>query len=122
MRAVMTCTDLVLARTLAAGDGRAGSVRPLFEPAEESPAAAPSTSSCRREHRRVHWLYGLHCDPSSTLVGSASSRVRSRRRRIVAIRLHGPGGHGPAAATVDLVVAGRLADQLPACCTRSILR
>jgi amidohydrolase len=113
---VVLGAGLALARVLAGDAAPAGSVRLLFEPAEESARGGAVDVIDAGGLTDVDWLFGLHCDPKLEVgrVGVRAGAITSAAD-LVTIRLHGPGGHtARPQLTVDLVaVAGRLADQLP---------
>lgn len=113
---VVLGAGLALARVLVGDGAPAGSVRLLFEPAEESARGGAVDIIDAGGLTGVDWLYGLHCDPKLDVgrIGVLAGPITSAAD-LVAIRLHGPGGHtARPQLTVDLVaVAGRLADQLP---------
>jgi amidohydrolase len=113
---VVLGAGLALARLLVAPGAPAGTVRLLFEPAEESAPGGAVDVLEAGGLVDVDWLFGLHCDPKVD-VGQVGVRVGpiTSAADLVSIRLHGPGGHTARPHhTVDLVaVAGRLADQLP---------
>jgi amidohydrolase len=114
---VVMGAGLALTRLLSAEAAPPGSVRLLFEPAEESAPGGAVDVIDAGGLAGVDWLFGLHCDPKLD-VGQVGVRVGpiTSAADLVAIRLHGPGGHTARPhRTVDLVaLAGRLADQLPA--------
>ncbi|HEX7135133.1 MAG TPA: amidohydrolase [Iamia sp.] len=97
--------------------GRAGRVRVVFQPAEES---IPSGARPLAEAGRVDdatAIFALHCDPHLEVgqVGLSPGPITSATDMVV-IRLTGPGGHTARPhRTADLVnVAARLAVDLPA--------
>lgn len=113
---VLLGTGLALARLLDDA-GRPGTVRLLFQPAEES-----MPGGAQRLHRTdvlddVDVAYAVHCDPGLEVgqVGLRSGPITSAADRVV-IRLEGPGGHTARPhLTADLVhVVGRLITDLPA--------
>jgi amidohydrolase len=114
---VVLGAGLALTRLLATDDSPAGSVRLLFEPAEESARGGAVDVIEAGGLTGIDWVFGLHCDPKLD-VGRIGVRVGAitSAADLLTIRLHGPGGHTARPhLTVDLVaVAGRLADQLPA--------
>jgi amidohydrolase len=114
---VVLGAGLALVRLLGAEGAPAGSVRLLFEPAEESAPGGAVDVIDAGGVDGVDWLFGLHCDPKldTGQVGVRAGAITSAAD-LVTIRLHGPGGHTARPhLTVDLVaLAGRLADQLPA--------
>jgi amidohydrolase len=114
---VVLGAGLALTRLLGAEGAPPGSVRLLFEPAEESAPGGAVDVIGAGGLDGVDWLFGLHCDPKLDVgqVGVRAGAITSAAD-LVTIRLHGPGGHTARPnLTVDLVaLAGRLADQLPA--------
>ena len=114
---VVLGAGLALTRLLATDGSPAGSVRLLFEPAEESARGGAVDVIEAGGLTGIDWVFGLHCDPKLD-VGQIGVRVGAitSAADLLTIRLHGPGGHtARPQLTVDLVaVAGRLADQLPA--------
>lgn len=113
---VVLGAGLALARLFSDDAAAAGSVRLLFEPAEESARGGAVDVIAAGGLTNVDWLFGLHCDPKLDVgrIGVRAGAITSAAD-LVTIRLHGPGGHtARPQLTVDLVaVAGRLADQLP---------
>ena len=113
---VVLGAGLALTRLLAAPDAPAGSVRLLFEPAEESAPGGALDVIGAGGLTDVDWLFGLHCDPKLD-AGQIGVRVGpiTSAADLVDIRLHGPGGHtARPQLTVDLVaLAGRIASELP---------
>ncbi|MGZ4688854.1 MAG: amidohydrolase [Acidimicrobiia bacterium] len=113
---VVLGAGLALTRLLAADGAPPGSVRLLFEPAEESAPGGALDVIDAGGLTGVRWLFGLHCDPKLD-AGQIGVRVGAitSAADLVTIRLHGPGGHtARPLLTVDLVaVAGRLAADLP---------
>jgi amidohydrolase len=113
---VVLGAGLALTRLLAGSDAPAGSVRLLFEPAEESAPGGALDVIGAGGLTEVDWLFGLHCDPKLD-AGQIGVRVGpiTSAADLVEIRLHGPGGHtARPQLTVDLVaLAGRIASDLP---------
>lgn len=113
---VVLGAGLALTRLLNLEDAPAGAVRLLFEPAEESAPGGAVDVIDAGGLTDVSWLFGLHCDPKLD-AGQIGVRVGpiTSAADLIAIRLHGPGGHTARPhLTVDLVaVAGRLASELP---------
>lgn len=105
---------LALARLL---DGRAGRVRLLFEPAEESAPGGAVRVIEDGGMDGVAWVFGLHCDPKLDVgrVGVRAGAITSACD-LVTVRLQGPGGHtARPQLTVDLVaLASDLVLQVPA--------
>ena len=101
---------------LATLDGLPGTVRLVFQPAEEAIPGGASRSSppaCWRAPRRA---FALHCDPSVPVgtIGLRTGAITAACDRID-VTLTGPGGHtARPQLTVDLVDAlGRLITDLP---------
>jgi amidohydrolase len=113
---VVLGAGLALTRLLATDAAPAGTVRLLFEPAEESARGGAVDVIEAGGLTGVSWLFGLHCEPKLD-AGQIGVRVGAitSAADLVTIRLHGPGGHTARPhLTVDLVaVAGRLAAELP---------
>jgi amidohydrolase len=113
---VVLGAGLALGRLLGAEGAPRGSVRLLFEPAEESAPGGAVDVIDAGGLDGVDWLFGLHCDPKLDVgqVGVRAGAITSAAD-LVRIRLHGPGGHTARPHnTVDLVaLAGRLAHELP---------
>jgi amidohydrolase len=114
---VVLGAGLALTHLLGAEGAPAGSVRLLFEPAEESARGGAFDVIDAGGLTGVDWLFGLHCEPKID-AGQIGVRVGAitSAADLVTIRLHGPGGHTARPhLTVDLVaVAGRLVADLPA--------
>lgn len=112
---VVLGAGLALAR-LAAEDRLHGSVRLIFEPAEETVPGGAVDVLAAGALDDVDAIFGVHCEPKleSGRIGVRPGPITSAAD-IVAIHLHGPGGHTARPhLTVDLVaVAGRLAAELP---------
>jgi amidohydrolase len=113
---VVLGAGLALTRLLRAEGAPPGSVRLLFEPAEESAPGGAIDVIDAGGLTDVDWLFGLHCDPKLD-AGRIGVRVGpiTSAADLVEIRLHGPGGHtARPQLTVDLVaLAGRIAAELP---------
>lgn len=114
---VVLGAGLALARLLTRSAAPRGTVRLLFEPAEESARGGAVDVIDAGGLADVRTLFGLHCEPKLD-AGQVGVRVGAitSAADIIAITLHGPGGHtARPGLTVDLVaVAGRLAADLPA--------
>lgn len=114
---VVLGAGLALARVLAAPGGPAGTVRLIFQPAEESLPGGARTVIDAGGIDDVALVFGLHCEPklATGLIGTRAGPITSAAD-LLTVRLHGPGGHtARPQLTVDLVaVAGRLAHELPA--------
>jgi amidohydrolase len=113
---VVLGAGLALARLLGDDGARSGSVRLLFEPAEESVPGGAIDVIDAGGLTDVGWVFGLHCDPKLDVgqIGVRSGAITSAAD-LLALRIHGPGGHTARPhLTVDLVaLAGRLAVELP---------
>jgi amidohydrolase len=113
---VVLGAGLALTQLLAGDRSVASRVRLLFEPAEESARGGAHDVIDAGGLAEVSWLFGLHCDPKLD-AGQLGVRVGAitSAADLVAIRLHGPGGHTARPhLTVDLVaVAAQLAIALP---------
>ncbi len=113
---VVLGAGLALARLLAAADAPGGSVRLVFQPAEEALPGGALEVIDAGGLDGVDLVYGLHCEPklATGLVGTRVGAITSAAD-LLTIDLHGPGGHtARPQLTVDLVaVAGRLAHELP---------
>lgn len=113
---VVLGAGLALTRLLGDAAAPPGSVRLLFEPAEESARGGAHDVIDAGGLIDVRWLFGLHCEPKldAGRVGVRVGAITSATD-LVTVRLHGPGGHtARPGLTVDLVaVAGRLAAELP---------
>ncbi len=118
--AIVLGAGIVLARLLPTS-GIPGTVRLVFEPAEESvPGGAVEVISAGWLDR-VRSVFGLHCDPKLDCgrIGVRSGPITSATDHVVLV-LHGPGGHTARPhLTVDLVSeAARVALALPAALAR----
>jgi amidohydrolase len=120
--AILLAAAEVLAE-LAADGGLPGTVRLLFQPAEEHLPGGALDVIAGRGMREVEQVYALHCDPRIDV-----GRIGLRAGAITAacdsveVRLSGPGGHtGRPHLTADLVYAlGRLITDLPGLLTRRV--
>lgn len=114
--AILVGAGLALARLLADG-GRPGTVRLLFQPAEEAMPGGAEALHRTSVLDDVDVAYVLHCDPGLDVgqVGLRAGPITSAADRVV-IRLQGPGGHTARPhLTADLLhVVGRLLTDLPA--------
>ncbi|MGI8794983.1 MAG: amidohydrolase [Acidimicrobiia bacterium] len=110
---VLGC-GLALARLL--GDAPRGSVRLVFQPAEETVPGGALDVIADGGIDDVDAIFGLHCDPKLD-VGRFGVRPGpiTAAADLVEIRIHGPGGHtARPALTVDLVAtASEVATTLP---------
>jgi amidohydrolase len=120
--AILLATAEVLAE-LAADGGLPGTVRLLFQPAEEHLPGGALDVIAGLGIREVEQVYALHCDPRIDV-----GRIGLRAGAITAacdsveVRLSGPGGHtGRPHLTADLAYAlGRLITDLPGLLTRRV--
>jgi amidohydrolase len=107
-------SGLALARLL--GNAPQGSVRLVFQPAEETVPGGALDVIADGGIDDVDTIFGLHCDPKLD-VGRFGVRVGpiTAAADLIEIRLHGPGGHtARPALTVDLVAtASDVAMTLP---------
>lgn len=71
-----------------------GTVRLIFQPAEESPMSGALDVIAEGGLEEVDAIFALHCDPSNRVghVGTRAGEITSAQDRI-SIYLHGPGGH-----------------------------
>jgi amidohydrolase len=118
--AIVVGAGIVLARLLP-GSGIPGSVRLVFEPAEETVPGGAVDVIAEGWFADVSSVYGLHCDPKldSGYVGLRAGAITSATDKVT-LELHGPGGHTARPhLTVDLVSeAARVALELPAALSR----
>ena len=118
---VVLGAGLALTRLLDSEGAPGGSVRLLFEPAEESAPGGALDVIDAGGLTEVGWLFGLHCDPKldAGRIGVRVGAITSAAD-LVEIQLHGPGGHTARPhLTVDIVaLAGRIAADLPAALCR----
>ncbi len=108
---------------LAAPDRPAGTVRLIFQPAEEqAPGGAPAVIAAGGLDG-VGRIFALHCDPRLTTgtVGVRVGPITAACDRLE-VRLSGPGGHtARPQLTVDLIHAlGRLITDLPGMLSRRV--
>ncbi len=112
---VVLGAGLALAR-LAADRGLDGSVRLIFEPAEETVPGGAVDVLAAGALDGVDAIFAVHCEPKleSGRIGVRPGPITSAAA-MIEIHLHGPGGHTARPhLTIDLVaVAGRLAAELP---------
>ena len=120
--AALTGTALALGE-LARRDGLPGRIRLVFQPAEEVMPGGAHEVIGAGLLGGVDLALALHCDPSLEVgrIGLCSGPITAASD-MIAIRLHGPGGHTSRPHnTVDLVYAmGRLLTELPAALNRVI--
>lgn len=113
---VVLGAGLALSKLLAADGAPAGTVRLIFQPAEESLPGGALDVIAEGGLDGAGWIFGLHCDPKLDVgrIGTRAGAITSAAD-LLEIDLHGPGGHtARPQLTVDLVaVAGRLAAELP---------
>jgi amidohydrolase len=118
--AIVVGAGIVLARLLP-GSGIPGSVRLVFEPAEETVPGGAVDVIAEGWFADVSSVYGLHCDPKldSGYVGLRAGAITSATDKVT-LELQGPGGHTARPhLTVDLVAeAARVALELPAALSR----
>jgi amidohydrolase len=102
---------------LAAHTGVAGTVRLLFQPAEEAMPGGALDLIEAGAMNGVEMIFGLHCDPrvDAGSIGLLAGPITSAAD-MMTIELDGPGGHTARPdQTVDLVaLAARLVHELPA--------
>lgn len=118
--AIVVGAGIVLARLLP-GSGIPGSVRLVFEPAEETVPGGAVDVIAEGWFADVSSVYGLHCDPKLDCgyVGLRAGAITSATDKVT-LELQGPGGHTARPhLTVDLVSeAARVALELPAALSR----
>ena len=118
--AIVLGAGIVLARLLPTS-GIAGSVRLVFEPAEETVPGGAVDVIAEGWFHDVSSVYGVHCDPKLDcgLVGLRPGAITSATDKVT-LELHGPGGHTARPhLTVDLVAeASRVALELPTALAR----
>jgi amidohydrolase len=120
---VHTTAVLGAALLLATLDGLPGTVRCIFQPAEESvPGGATEVVAAGVLQGASH-AFALHCDPSIPVgtVGLRTGAITAACDRI-SVMLLGPGGHtARPQLTVDLVDAlGRIITDLPGLLSRQV--
>ena len=113
---VVLGAGLALAKLLADDAAPGGTVRLIFQPAEEALPGGALDVIAEGGLDGTSWIFGLHCDPKLDVgkIGTRAGAITSAAD-LLEIQLHGPGGHtARPQLTVDLVsVAGRLAAELP---------
>ena len=113
--AMVLGAGIVLARLLPHA-GVPGSVRLVFEPAEEAVPGGAVDVIAEGWLAGVSSIYGVHCDPKLDCgrVGLRSGAITSATDKVT-LTLHGPGGHTARPhLTVDLVSeSARVALELP---------
>ena len=119
--AVLLGTGLFLART-AAARALPGTVRLIFQPAEEVPGGAIDVMAAGGI-ASVDRIFALHCDPRLD-VGKIGTRVGPITAACdkLTVKVTGPGGHTSRPhLTADLVFAlGKIITELPAALSRRI--
>jgi len=120
---VHTAILLGVAGCLAREDSLGGSVRLIFQPAEERLPGGAEAAVAEGALDGVSEIYALHCDPKLD-VGQIGLRVGpiTASCNQLDIKLTGPGGHtARPQLTVDLVYAlGKLVTELPGLLSRRI--
>ena len=113
---VHTAVGVGVASALAELDEVPGTVRIIFQPAEEQIPGGAMTLCEEGVHEGLAALIAFHVDPSleAGKIGIRRGGITGASDRVV-IRLHGPGGHTSRPhQTVDLIyVAGRVISNLP---------
>jgi amidohydrolase len=93
-----------------------GTVRLIFQPAEESPMSGALDVIAEGGLEQVDAIFALHCDPSNRVghIGTRVGAITSAQDRI-GISLHGPGGHSarPDLTPNPIDVMARLITSLP---------
>ena len=119
--AVLLGTGLFLAKT-AAARALPGTVRLIFQPAEEVPGGAVDVMAAGGI-ASVDRIFALHCDPRLD-VGKIGTRVGPITAACdkITVKVTGPGGHTSRPhLTADLVFAlGKIITELPAALSRRI--
>ncbi len=112
---VVLGSGLALAH-LFATDPQPGTVRLVFQPAEEAVPGGALDVIADGGLDGVDWIFGLHCDPKLDVgrIGVRAGAITAAAD-LVTIRLHGPGGHtARPQLTADLVdIAARVVTVLP---------
>jgi len=120
---VHTAILLAVAGCLARAERLPGSVRLIFQPAEERLPGGAEAAVNEGALKGVGEIFALHCDPKLT-VGQVGLRVGpiTASCNQLDIKLTGPGGHtARPQLTVDLVYAmGKLITDLPGLLSRRI--
>lgn len=120
---VHTAILLAVAGCLARAERLPGSVRLIFQPAEERLPGGAEAAVNEGALKGVSEIFALHCDPKLT-VGQVGLRVGpiTASCNQLDIKLTGPGGHtARPQLTVDLVYAmGKLITDLPGLLSRRI--
>lgn len=117
----LTGAALFLARAAAAG-ALPGTVRLIFQPAEEAAGGAVSVIDAGGLDR-VEKIFALHCDPrlGAGQVGTRAGAITAACDRIT-VTLRGPGGHTARPhLTADLVFAlAKIITEVPAALSRRV--
>ena len=120
---VHTTVALGVAQALAAVDGLPGTVRLIFQPAEEVIPGGATEVVAAGVLDGTSRAFALHCDPSVPVgtIGLRTGAITAACDRID-VTLTGPGGHtARPQLTVDLVDAlGRLITDLPSLLSRQV--
>src|SRR3954463_6433247 len=120
---VHTTVVLGVLAALASTDGLPGTVRAVFQPAEETLPGGASEVVASGVLSGASRAFALHCDPSvpAGKIGLRTGPITAACDRID-VTLTGPGGHtARPQLTVDLVDAlGRLITDLPALLSRQV--
>ena len=118
-----TAILLGVAGVLAELDRLPGSVRLIFQPAEEHTPGGATVAVEDGALEGVSEIFALHCDPKldAGLIGLRVGAITAAFDQID-VRLHGPGGHtARPQLTADLVyAAGLLITELPAVLSRRV--
>jgi amidohydrolase len=119
--AVLLGAGLFLARSAAAG-GLPGTVRLIFQPAEEVPGGAMDVMAAGGI-ASVDRIFALHCDPRLDVgkIGTRVGAITAACDRLT-VKVSGPGGHTARPhLTADLVFAlGKIITELPAALSRRV--
>jgi amidohydrolase len=120
---VHTAILLAVAGCLAGAEELGGSIRLIFQPAEERLPGGAEAAVKEGALDGVNQIFALHCDPKLT-VGQIGLRVGpiTASCNQLDIKLSGPGGHtARPQLTVDLVYAmGKLITELPGLLSRRV--
>src|SRR5579862_442381 len=118
---ILIGTGLFLARAAAAG-ALNGTVRLIFQPAEEVPGGAIDVLSAGGISS-VDRIFALHCDPRLDVgkIGTRTGAITAACDKIT-VKVTGPGGHTARPhLTADLVFAlGKIITELPAALSRRV--
>jgi amidohydrolase len=120
---VHTAILLAVAGCLARAERLPGSVRLIFQPAEERLPGGAEAAVNEGALKGVGEIFALHCDPKLTVgqIGMRTGPITASCNQLD-IKLTGPGGHtARPQLTVDLVYAlGKLITDLPGLLSRRI--